>query len=282
MISIIICSRTPQISHAFAQNIERTIGCAYELIVVDNSKSTYSIFEAYNLGIQNSAGDCWCFMHDDILFHSLNWGVEILKIFANDSKIGLIGIAGSKIKTKMPSAWWDCPEDQKVMHIIQHLEDQKVENWKQGWNNKIIEQVAVIDGVFMVGKNDSAIIFNTKLKGFHNYDTCLSLLYQQNNYKVVVTQNVLLEHFSFGTIDKTWFLSTLQFDNLFRHFLPLKIESDLSAKKFKIQEFKNGMRFCTNLVHYNLKSKAISYWVRLFVLKPISKFHYHFLKLLIK
>lgn len=282
MISIIICSRTPQLSLALSQNIEKTIGCAYELIVIDNSENTYSIFEAYNLGIQKSKGDFRCFMHDDIIFHTLNWGLELLKIFESDIKIGLIGVAGAKIKTKMPSAWWDCPEDQKIINIKQHINNETVENWKQGWNDNKIEQVAVIDGVFMVGKRDNLIQFTTKLKGFHNYDLCLSLLYKQNNYKVVVTQNILIEHFSLGIINKSWFESTLQFDSLFKRFLPLKTESSLSKKQFKMQEFKNGMRFCTNLVHYNLKRKAIKYWIRLFFIKPISKFHFHFLKLLIK
>ncbi len=282
MISIIICSRTSQLSSVLFQNIEQTIGCAYELIVVDNSENTYSIFEAYNLGIQKSKGDFWCFMHDDILFYTSNWGLELLKIFESDRNIGLIGVAGAKIKTKMPSAWWDCPENQKIINIKQHINNETVENWKQGWKDNPIEQVAIIDGVFMVAKRDNAIMLDTRLKGFHNYDLCLSLLYQQNKYKVVVTQNILLEHFSLGTINKSWFESTLQFDVLFRSFLPIKIENSLSAKQLKIQEFKNGMRFCTNLVHYNLKSKAIPYWVQLLFLKPISKFHLKFLKLLIK
>lgn len=282
MISIIICSRTSEISTSLSQNIEKTIGCAYELIVIDNSENKYSIFEAYNLGIQKSKGDFWCFMHDDILIHTSNWGLELIEVFKSDNKIGLIGVAGAKVKTRMPSAWWDCPEDQKIIHIKQHINNETVENWKQGWNENSIENVVVIDGVFMVGKKDNRIVFDERLKGFHNYDLCLSLLYIQNNYKVVVTQNVLIEHFSLGTINKTWFESTLQFDNLFKRFLPLKLESSLSAKELKIQEFKNGMRFCTNLVQNNLKGKAIRYWLRLFFLKPISKFHYIFLKLLLK
>jgi hypothetical protein len=29
-----------------------TIGCEYELIIIDNSENKYSIYEAYNLGIE--------------------------------------------------------------------------------------------------------------------------------------------------------------------------------------------------------------------------------------
>lgn len=282
MISIIICSRTPQLSQVLYQNIEETIGCAHELIVIDNSENKYSIFRAYNLGIQKSKGDFWCFMHDDILLHTKNWGFELLKIFNNDSKIGLIGVAGAKMKTKMPSAWWDCPEDQKVINIKQHMKNNTIQDWRQGWSDNSIEQVAVIDGVFMVAKRDINIIFDTKLKGFHNYDLSLSLLYQQNKYKVVVTQNILLEHFSLGIINKEWFQSSLQFDALFKSSLPIIIEKSLSDRQFKVQEFKNGVQFCINLVNNDLKIKAIPYWIRLFFIKPISKFHYIFLKLLLK
>ncbi|MCL9809095.1 glycosyltransferase [Flavobacterium luminosum] len=281
MISIIICSREPRISEELSQNIEKTIGCPYELIVIDNSENTYSIFEAYNLGIQKSKGDFWCFMHDDILLHTKNWGVELISIFDSDNKIGLIGVAGAKMKTKMPSTWWDCPEDQKILNIIQHFPNNRKENWFLGFNEKQCEEVAVIDGVFMMGKKDNAIHFDERLKGYHNYDIYLSMVYKLNGYKIMVTQTVLLEHFSLGKINKDWYLSTLRFDNLLKQFLPLKIENVISKEQIKNQEFKNGMRFCNDLVLYNLKKEAMQYWFRLFFIKPISRFHYSFIKSLI-
>jgi hypothetical protein len=45
MISIIICSRTQTISSDLFENIKDTIGCDYELVVIDNSENTYSIFD---------------------------------------------------------------------------------------------------------------------------------------------------------------------------------------------------------------------------------------------
>ena len=67
MISIIICSRDKSISEELSTNISETINHDYELIVIDNSKNKYSIFEAYNSGIKKSKGLYWCFIHDDIL-----------------------------------------------------------------------------------------------------------------------------------------------------------------------------------------------------------------------
>ncbi len=69
MISLIICSRKSDISNSLKENIERTIGTDYELIVIDNSTNKYSIFSAYNEGVRRSKGDILCFMHEDILYH---------------------------------------------------------------------------------------------------------------------------------------------------------------------------------------------------------------------
>ena len=66
MISLIICSRTADISDELKQNIATTIGCEYELCVIDNSRNEYSIFTAYNEGVRRAKGDILCFMHDDI------------------------------------------------------------------------------------------------------------------------------------------------------------------------------------------------------------------------
>ena len=47
MLSLIICSRTPKISNALEKNIAETIGCEYELVVIDNSQNKYSIFSSF-------------------------------------------------------------------------------------------------------------------------------------------------------------------------------------------------------------------------------------------
>ena len=60
MISCIICSRRPDISAELKENIASTIGCEYELVVIDNSKNEYSIFSAYNEGVRRAKGDILC------------------------------------------------------------------------------------------------------------------------------------------------------------------------------------------------------------------------------
>ena len=54
MISIIICSRFQSISKELKDNIENTVGVVHEIICIDNSKSQYNIFSAYNEGVKRS------------------------------------------------------------------------------------------------------------------------------------------------------------------------------------------------------------------------------------
>lgn len=75
MISIIICSRNKNIDSELEQNILDTIGnIVYEVINIDNSTNNYSIFQAYNKGTQIAKYPYLCFMHEDILFHTADWG----------------------------------------------------------------------------------------------------------------------------------------------------------------------------------------------------------------
>jgi glycosyltransferase involved in cell wall biosynthesis len=275
MISLIICSRTPKLPQSLVENVANTIGCPYEWVVIDNSENRYSIFEAYNLGIKKSKGDYWCFMHDDILLHTLGWGEVLFDVFKSDESIGLIGIAGAKVKTKMPSAWWDCGVQCKRMHLKQHFKSGEIRDWNIGNQIAPLEEVVAIDGVFMVARKDERIRFLESLKGFHNYDLNLSFEYLQKGYKIMVTNLIYLEHFSIGKLDTAWYESTVTLHNKYRSLLPLSV---IESFNFKPLEFKNGSRFLQRSWEHKMYVQAFVLWLRLFLLKPVSKFHFQFFK----
>jgi hypothetical protein len=282
MVSIIICSRENTISQELSVNIAETISCAYELIVIDNSKNNYSIFEAYNLGIDQSKGRYLCFMHDDIFIHSDGWGNTIHNIFSDDSQIGLIGVAGAKIKTEVPSAWWDCPEDQKVIHIIQHYPHQEKEMVKLGFGKEQYVEAVAIDGVFMAMRRDNRIRFNTKMTGFHNYDLNMSVEHKKHGYKIIVTHEILIEHFSLGILNKSWYESTSLFHKLYKNYLPLTINDQDIYINTKNGKFNLRLSFITILVEHKLYWEAIYWWFEILMLKPKSKYHYRFWKTILK
>lgn len=105
MISIIICSKLGSPDEKLINNIQYTIGVEYELIVIDNSKNEHTIFSAYNIGIRKAKYPILCFMHEDVIFHSLNWGNEVINSF-NDPSVGLLGVIGSCYLSKQSMGWW--------------------------------------------------------------------------------------------------------------------------------------------------------------------------------
>lgn len=273
MLSIVICSRKQNPDKEFLKNIEETVGCEHELIIVDNSKNDYSIFQAYNYGIDRSTGTILCFMHDDIQIHTLGWGKIAGNLFQEQPDVALLGIAGSKLKTKMPSAWWDCPEDFKFLYLIQHLHNGENVKWERGFENKSESEVALIDGVFMLMRKETGIRFNENLKGFHNYDMNISLEAFKKGYRILVTSKILIEHFSMGKIDKDWVQSSLEFQKLYGRNLPLNVGEAVTPELLHKLEVDNGMNFINRLLEAGYKKEAFYFWRKLFFLKPFSRIH---------
>ena len=283
MISIIICSRNLGIDPKLSTNIKSTIGCEYELIVIDNSQNKYSIFQAYNIGIEKSTSEIICFVHEDVLFHSKDWGNKLIEIFKSDTKIGLVGVAGTKVKTKAPSGWWNSPHELKQINIIQHIETGEVERWEYGLDKDVfLEEVVAIDGVFMVIKRDENILFDSTLKGFHNYDLNISLLYKVKGYKVMVTKEIVIEHFSNGNINKSWYLSTQRFHDKNKHYLPLMTDDLKNNFDLKKLEFYNGVKFIYYSLNFGFNYNIVIKWFRLLLINPTDKTHKKIAKSIIK
>lgn len=264
-----------------SKNITATVGCDHEINIIDNSKNKRSIFEAYNLGLKKSKGDYILFLHEDVFIQTSNWGEKLSNIFKKDKDIGLIGVAGAKVKSKMPSAWWDCPKENQVMYLIQHFKNKTKELWDYGFIlNNDIEEVVVIDGVFMMMKRIDQYEFDTSFTGFHNYDIDLSIAVKKQKLKVVVTNLILLEHFSKGMINKSWLKSSIKLYNKHTKILPLSVTKKLNH--LNKLEISNGIKIINLLLDNNEKKIAIIFWIKLIVLKPFSRYHFKFLNLLFK
>lgn len=278
MISIIICSRTSNVAKELLFNIKSTIGFNYELIIVDNSENRYSISEAYNIGIRKSKGDFLCFLHDDIYIHTKGWGRIVSEIFTENDSIGLLGVAGSKYKTKMPSGWWNCQNNYKDINILQHLNG-KTEKWYYGFENTNLSTVIAIDGVFMILRKENELFFNEQIKGYHNYDLNISLENFIKGYKTVVTNQILIEHFSNGIINESWFNSTYKIHEIYKNILPVSI-GDNSLKSDL--EFKNGFHFLKYFMQFKFQIAFFKLWFQLFLIRPFATNHITIFKTLIK
>lgn len=201
VISIIICSRNHSELQKVLLNVETTIGVEFEPVVIDNSNGQYTIFEAYNLGINLSKGDLLCFMHEDIAFETQDWGKRVVKIFGANSNLGLLGVAGASYKPSVPSGW-SFPEactDTMYMNIVQHRKGGEPSSTVyNNPRNEVLSKVASVDGVWFCTTRE--VVKNIKFddstfNNFHCYDIDFSLSVLQK-YDVAVTFDVLIHHFS--------------------------------------------------------------------------------------
>jgi len=212
MISIIICSRTAQLSEVLQRNIKETIGCPYEIIVIDNSNNDYSIFSAYNRGIIDSKGDILCFMHEDIVFHSANWGLAVEKHLANVT-IGLVGVFGSHFMPScFPIVYWENPCSGALLQgrIDNHgnYKVQTLQRFDSSQGKSHVLDVAILDGLWFCGKRElfNMIAFDQNtFDGFHCYDLDICMQVHSNKKRTVVVDDVFLEHKSTGYTNDSFF-----------------------------------------------------------------------------
>lgn len=257
MLSLIICGRTVKISSYLEKNIDNTIGVPYEIIWIDNSSNRYSIFQAYNIGVEESAFPFLCFMHDDIKYHSKDWGVNVTNHF-NDVHTGAIGIAGGAYLTYMPSPWWVSGINYEY---LVNVNKGKASNKELlvGGVKAIKNEVVSLDGVWFCIKKQlfEQIRFDENCyDGFHFYDLDICAQIKTLGYKLFCVSDVLVEHKSDGCLDETWMKNALIFQKKWKSYLPLKAV-ELESKESWIIEMQALSEFIAISKKYNVSEDEI-------------------------
>jgi len=188
----------------------------------------------------------------------------------------LIGIAGTKSKSKSPSLWWLCPEEHKYFNLIQHMPNSNPEKWQTGFNENSIEEVVIIDGVFMVLRRQKNLFFSTILKGFHNYDLNISFEVFDRGYKTIVTNKILIEHFSLGIINADWVKSAYEIHKLYKDKLPIFLDENDD------KEVQNTVWFIKESIKLREIKIAFTTWLNLFFTIPFLKIHLVFIECFVK
>lgn len=261
MISIVISSANKQFLKAVSNNIHETIGVVYEIIAVDNSDGSKGICEVYNSGAKQAKYDLLCFMHEDVEIKTENWGEKVLSYFDSDKSLGIIGVAGSTYKALVPSGWGtEGTKGTEFYNYIQAFKHSKKASIYAYSNeeNTLVQTVAVVDGVWFVTTRKIAleIGFDERLfKGFHCYDLdfCLNV---GKNHKITVVFDILLEHFSEGGYDETWFYETLKLHNKWKSELP-RCVFDISQKEKEKIEKRLFKRMLARLIDWKFEKKHI-------------------------
>lgn len=273
MISVIICSRTGYIPKGLSQNISDTVGCDFEIVVMDNSQNDYSIFSAYNEGVRRSMGNILCFCHEDILFRSDNWG-ELVQDLLADTTIGAIGVIGTHFLPKAPMYWWCSPYISQ--YSINTDNGASTLNDTRDFFRENIADVAAIDGVCFFAPKAifSTVRFDDRtFSGFHAYDMDFSMQVQKAGKRVCVTDVLTIEHFwSEDSFSNPGYLAKLDagmelFYNKWKDSLP--IVRGLDEPQIVIDRLNN---LCIQAYDAKRVRQSKAYKLGRLLLKPIKVF----------
>ena len=239
MLSIVVCSRNKTLSKSFVDNIISTVGTVHEIISIDNSRNEYSIFSAYNIGFAKSKYPYICFVHEDVSFHTQNWGTKVIE-HLQIPKIGIIGLAGGDLATRIPASWstlMSCVNivqsdrtGKKPTRLIK-LPDNQIESKRS---------VVLLDGVLMCMKRElmKKIHFDEQFNGFHGYDFDISIQSTLAGYINYVIFDIKLEHFSLGKTDAVYYKNLISIFKKWQNYLPLigenvSVEQSLQIPKIE-------------------------------------------------
>ena len=162
-------------------------------------------------------------MHEDILYHSKNWGKEVYKRFEDES-IGMIGVLGTQYMPDTPSAWWwtGC----RVGSVLQSV------NNILGANNTYINgdpvnsdvDAVVVDGLWFCIRKElfERIQFDEiTFDSFHCYDHDICMQVISQGKRIIIAHNIKIEHASLGNVGNDFLVQLHAFYNKWKHVLPV-------------------------------------------------------------
>jgi glycosyltransferase involved in cell wall biosynthesis len=254
MITVIVASADGNLLQQLRRNIDNTIGVPYELLTFPNSKGQKGICQIYNEATADAKYDLLCFMHEDIVLHTEEWGRIVLDIFNQNQNLGILGIAGSSYKAITPTGWLSNSDiETEYSNLIQSFKysSHPTEHRLKNRGNKKLAKVTAADGVWLCTLKKIAVATRfdeSTFKRFHCYDVdfCLSVGQQ---YDIAVTFDVLLHHLSEGNFDRAWIEEILKLHEKWIDHLPLYTES-YTLKQIRRIEMKSFKFFVKQLVAF--------------------------------
>ncbi len=260
MLSIIICSRNQTLPKEFTENVSSTVGVEYEIVTIDNSKNNYSIFSAYNLGFSKCKYPYLCFLHEDVLFRTPNWGEKIIA-HLKEPNTGILGLAGSDLVTRIPGA---CSGKTSCANIIQSDKSGRKPSVKSFFPenyNKSRHSTILLDGVLLSLRRDlmEKLKFDEQIGVFHGYDFDITLQSTIAGYTNYVIYDIELEHFSRGQFDGKYISNLIAVFKKWRNYLPLVGPSITDEKQSQIHrmEEKRLSKLTKKMIIFGFSSKEI-------------------------
>jgi hypothetical protein len=250
-------------------NIISTIGVEYEVLAWDNNKDSKGICEVYNQLAKKARFEYLCFVHEDVLFQTQDWGRKLHAIFEMNPSMGAIGLAGNKYKSRHFSGWYSGVPALDCSNII-HLTNGKKEHLKLKPDPEaVIEDVVCLDGVFICCRKpiwEQTLFDDKNLPGFHFYDIDFSLRVSTIS-TVAVTFEIDVVHItSGGDFGNNWVSTSIDYHLRNKDLLPRSVNNNIDYQQYDQQITKTWFDVLKNYkIAFRLKCKWISrqkLWLR--------------------
>ncbi len=221
MISIIVCSTHKKIDKHLEMNVRTTIGdVVYEFVWIDNSDNKYTICHAYNEGVKRARYPYLCFMHEDIVYHTNDWGVMAINAMSNQT-VGLLGVQGCTYFDES-TIYWTMSGFKKANTILPWRSDKiKEDDFSIPGND-----VVMVDGMWMFTCRkffDEIHWDEHTYQGFHMYDMDLCMQIINRGMKIRLLDELWIQHNSYGNWNTDFFKGCQVFHEKWDNYLPVSV-----------------------------------------------------------
>jgi hypothetical protein len=266
-ISIITCSIKPELCNKMLESIKTTIGTDFETIIFDNREKNLGICQVYNYCAQRAKFPYLCFIHEDIIMATPNWGMTMLEFSEKTTNCGVIGFAGGIIAKKNFICWEKGLEGRYRFYDVgrQGHGNYDIASLVYFYNNPNDEdfaKVVTLDGLFLFVKRsvwEENSFDEERFKGFHFYDADFSfgVAQKRQNYVCLVAD---IYHFSGGSYDKAYYESALIFQEKWKDRLSCSTDKQ---KISMIDEINSGGYFLYKTYRFFGIKKSIKHFIEI-------------------
>lgn len=289
MVSLVVCSIRPDQLARLQHSVEATIGLQHEWLVADNRHTGKGICQVYNELAAVAKYPYLLFLHEDVTFQRPDWGKQIISAFEQHEQLGLIGVAGSTIKSSAISGWYTGDPQYDRYHLTHALPGHAELMQQLPDHTANLYPVVCLDGVFLFTRRAVWAVTpfdSEQLTGFHFYDLDFSLRVAQKFEVGVIPDLGLIHHTEAGGDYGTrWVAEAIRFHQRWKDRLPMKTAdfrfSELSIQRIWLDRLKDQSihladRLKWVLIQRQLLQPTLYYSILKFLLyHPLRLRHIH-------
>ena len=224
MISIIICSISPEKFAAVSRNYKQLMGDEpFEIVGIHDVRS---LAQGYNRGIAQSKGDLLVFSHDDVEILTPHFVARFKEHFKEND---MIGVAGT---SRLVFGEWSVAGHPHIFGQFVHPNPQEkaFDVGIFGVPSRVVNNIQALDGLFFAARRavvEKIRFDEQRFDGFHCYDLDFTFAAYLAGFRIAVANDLPLLHISAGSYDEVWNRYAVRFMEKYGQRLP-----QLQARKF--------------------------------------------------